>query len=265
MTRKRNRKFNPKKQLQIGHLRERDKKREKFVQKLKEVIEAYDTTHALHMAALTDFMGHDIKNCVQSMDAVLSANASGLDATQVESLKQQISIIRQIISNFSEIMPNAVQSQFKIHSLVGMIESLTRDLCKKNGIRFNKEFPDDIELSVNAHYHSLLQMLHNLMINAVTHLKSIENGTVLLKIAVDLENNWLYLSVYDNGSDVDKSLLEKIFEFGFSTTNGTGIGLFHARYICELNNGYLEYKHSDKEDYTKYFLISLPIRRISDE
>ena len=259
MTRKRNRHFNPQQQLQLGHLRERDKKREKFVHKLKEVIDAYDTTHALHMAALTDFMGHDIKNCVQSMDSVLSANTEGLDSTQVESLKQQIGIIRQTISNFSEMIPNAAQSQFKIHSLVGMVESLTRDLCRKNGVRFNKEFPNDMELSVTAHYHSLLQMLHNLMINAVTHLKSFENGAVLLKIAVDLENNWFYLSVHDNGDSLDESLLDKIFEFGFSTTGGTGIGLFHARYICELNDGHLDYKPSDKEGSTKCFLISLPI------
>lgn len=264
--RKRNRNFRPKVQKGIGHLSDQIAMQERKIQLLTNTIDAAEQSHSLYMAALTNFLGHDIKNCVQSMDAILSAySVSELTDDHIFSLKNQLNTIRQTIVNFSEMMPNADQSFFKLSTLIGTAESITKDLVKGNGIEFRKIFPREIELSVQAHYHSLLQVLHNLIINACTHLKGRSEAKLLLYASVDLDEKKLYLAVYDNGDPIPMSLQEKIFRFGYSTTGGSGIGLFHARYICNISNGSLHYKASDKSEYTKCFQVVLPIRNLDHE
>lgn len=270
--RKRNRNFRPQTQKQIGHLRDERRRQQDEIRRFGEILEASEASRGIYIAALANFMGHDIKNCIQSMDAVLSANtAEELTDRHVDSLRQQIRIIRQTIANFSEMIPaNVVQNIFKVHTLVGMLESLTRDLLKQNGVYFVKDLPSDQELSVSMDYHSLLQMLHNLMINAATHLKGRPDAAILLKVrlhwADEGENSGtLLFSVYDNGAAIDEKMQQKVFEFGVSTTGGSGIGLFHARYVCQLNGGSLDYAPSDIVGYTKCFLASLPITNLDKE
>jgi len=41
----------------------------------------------------------------------------------------------------------------------------------------------------------------------------------------------LYIS--DDGIGIDDDKLDKIFDFGFTTTDGSGIGLFHVKEIIE--------------------------------
>lgn len=270
--RKRNRNFRPQTQKQIGHLRDERRRQQDEIRRFGEILEASEASHGIYIAALANFMGHDIKNCVQSMDAVLTANTvDELTERHVDSLRQQIDIIRQTIANFSKMMPSdAAQNIFKVHTAVGMLESLTRDLLKQSGVRFTKDLPSDQELSVSMDYHSLLQMLHNLMINAVSHLRGRPDAAVLLKVRLDWADEeetggMLHFSLYDNGAAVEEKMREKIFEFGVSSTGGSGIGLFHARYVCQLNGGSLDYAPSDIVGYTKCFLASLPITNLDKE
>lgn len=57
---------------------------------------------------------------------------------------------------------------------------------------------------------------------------------------------------------INEKDVEKIFDFGYSTTDGSGIGLYHAKYLCELFNGKIEVRF-EKNDYCKTFLVHLPI------
>jgi two-component system sensor histidine kinase PilS (NtrC family) len=51
-----------------------------------------------------------------------------------------------------------------------------------------------------------------------------------------------YLDIIDNGTGIDPELAEKIFEPFFTTkSNGTGLGLYIAREICESNQSHLDY------------------------
>jgi len=270
--RKRNRKFRPQIQKQIGHLHDERRRQQDEIQRFGEILEASEASRGIYIAALANFMGHDIKNCVQSMDAVLTANtADELTERHVASLRQQIEIIRQTIANFSKMMPSdAAQNIFKVHTVVGMLESLTRDLLKQNEVRFVKDLPSDQELSVSMDYHSLLQMLHNLMINAVSHLRGYPDAAVLLKVRLDWTDEGqtdgiLHFSLYDNGAEIEDKMREKIFEFGVSTTGGSGVGPVFAPPVCQLNGGSLDYAPSDTEGYTKCFLASLPIRNLDKE
>ena len=47
------------------------------------------------------------------------------------------------------------------------------------------------------------------------------------------QNNKVVLIVKDNGHGIKKEFIDKVFDFRFSTTNGSGLGLYHVKKIIE--------------------------------
>lgn len=231
--------------------------------RLRHDIDAVHQVHSRYIALFSHFLSHDIKNCVQSIDMTLSANSlEELSNDHIKAMKQQLQIIRETLANFTDMNPHGELGVFKINSLIGNVEVLNRDLLKQSGVSFHKELFNDIELKVNYPFHSLLQILSNLIINACTHLveTKIQQPSILLKIAINQEKQMVYLYLYDNGNEIDGKEQAKIFDYGYTTSpNGSGIGLYHVRYVCKTLYGTVEYIKSDLPNYTKAFLISLPL------
>jgi len=110
--------------------------------------------------------------------------------------------------------------------------------------------PEQIEYSVTAHDlevyidPSLLhQVVWNLCLNAVNHARRDGTG---LKIRLEGYRAGsaatVRLDIIDNGQGIQADMSDKIFEPFFTTrNNGTGLGLYIAREICESNQAQLEY------------------------
>jgi signal transduction histidine kinase len=60
-------------------------------------------------------------------------------------------------------------------------------------------------------------------------------GTVTVEIIS--HGSELVIKVRDNGCGIPRENIDKIFDFGFTTTNGTGLGLFHVKDIVENLGG----------------------------
>lgn len=60
------------------------------------------------------------------------------------------------------------------------------------------------------------------------------------------EESNLTLSFRDNGNGIPKDIVDKIFEFRYSNTDGSGIGLYHVGSILEKYNSEIEYVPSKK-------------------
>lgn len=63
-----------------------------------------------------------------------------------------------------------------------------------------------------------------------------------LKIDMDVQNDILLITFIDDGEGLDKGINKhmQIFEKGFSTTSGSGLGLFHSKQILTELNGKIE-------------------------
>ena len=237
-----------------------------LIEALKKNIDATEKAHSLHIEALSNFLGHDMKNSIQNMDAILSTyQADEITERHLESLRAQLGMIREVMSNFSQLTPHGEHSIFKVNALIGATEALIRPTLGDCNVHFSKELLSDIDLRVKYPFHSLLQVFTNLIINACNHLQNFQQRAVLFKIAIEQENQNLLFSIYDTGAKECDIELDKIFKYGYSTTGGSGIGLYHARYICEMLHGRIECKESDKDGFSKRFVITLPFKRLDDE
>jgi two-component system sensor histidine kinase PilS (NtrC family) len=86
----------------------------------------------------------------------------------------------------------------------------------------------------------LQQIMTNLCQNAFRHAGV--NPEVLLK-ARHSEHNVVQLDIIDNGNGIAPEIADQIFEPFYTTaTSGTGLGLYIARELCEINQAHLAYQ-----------------------
>jgi signal transduction histidine kinase len=227
------------------------------LQNVFKAVDALTLSHDNHISYLGNFARHDIKNSIQSMDSILSTHdANDITDENILSLKTNLKVIRETIDNFSKLVPYSKDEKFEIKNLIIAVELLTRNDLYNSKIKLIKELPKDVDIYLNLPFQSVLQMFNNLFINAIKSLEGIKNPTIKLFAYVD--EDFLTIEIIDNGLQIEEKNKEKIFDFGYSTTGGSGIGLYHAKYLCDLFKGKIEIRPAD-DSYTKAFLIHLPI------
>jgi two-component system sensor histidine kinase PilS (NtrC family) len=98
--------------------------------------------------------------------------------------------------------------------------------------------PPDIQVQIDpGHLH---QVLTNLCENALRHARG-DSAPVRLRVR-RTESGLVYLDVIDNGPGIDPATAEQMFEPFYTTaTSGTGLGLYIARELCEINQAQLSY------------------------
>jgi signal transduction histidine kinase len=221
-------------------------------------IDAIGKSHDTHITMLSNFARHDIKNSVQSMDSILGANTlEELTPQHLENLKLNLNIIRETIENFSRLVPYSENDYFNFDQLVTAVELLNRENFYINKIKLIKEIPE-ADYNFNLPFQSVLQMINNIIINAS---KAFDDSETQRKIKIEatFDHKFFYLKIYDNASKISFKDINSIFDYGVSSTGGSGIGLYHAKYLCNLYKGKIEVLELPEiDEYNKFFLITLP-------
>lgn len=73
-------------------------------------------------------------------------------------------------------------------------------------------------------------------------------------ISFKLVNESLEISIKNDGKNINPSDAERIFELGYTTTSGSGIGLFHIKKILNDMGGEI-FLNVDNKEYTEFIII----------
>lgn len=89
----------------------------------------------------------------------------------------------------------------------------------------------------------LQQLMFNLWDNAFRH-GGRDGVAIVIRVSAGTERNGRHwLDIADNGPGIPPEVVDKIFEPFFTTSHGgTGLGLYLARELCELNQARLSYQ-----------------------
>ena len=257
--RKRNKKYIPKKGNNPVSLNNRIKELREELSRHGKNIDAISKSHDIHITMLSNFARHDIKNSIQSIDSVISTNSPDeINEDHLNTIKLNLKIMRETIDNFSKLVPHSDKNKFSYHNLITAVELLNRNDFYENNITLIKENKVNQDIYFSLPFQSVIQMINNIVINAMKSLDKIPSDRKI-KFSVSLQNNFFTLDIFDNGEEVEKKIEERIFEYGISNTGGSGIGLHHAEYLCNLYDGTIKYYPLENKEFTKYFSISLPI------
>ncbi|MCZ4693783.1 ATP-binding protein [Ancylomarina euxinus] len=152
------------------------------------------------------------------------------------------------ITNFATKKNYNLESEFIEDDLLFFIQSYINDVSKKVSKTFDED-PMNFEILDKVKepfYHEFAILgvtiiLDNLFKNAS------KAGSTLISITMKLEGNALKVFVIDNGEGVKLSVLERIFEFGVTTTDGSGMGLYHVKELMQQMNGTVEINPTNKK------------------
>lgn len=162
--------------------------------------------------------------------------------------KQSIADQLKIISHVQEIL--SIQRQYvvgkqtermpvNIRGVINDSVAMLFGTLEKKGIEFHLDAPA-LSPKIKGDRTQLMQVLLNLLKNAVDAFTVLEQPQKEIKVSVEEKNQQIIVTIRDNGKGFDAITADNIFERGFTTrAEGTGLGLDNCRKIIESHQGSL--------------------------
>lgn len=151
------------------------------------------------------------------------------------------------------------------------LEEIIKNVLVKNKkimIRNNMQVEtENTEVSAYTDEKWLEFILNQIIINAIQYRKE-KNPKIIIALKENKES--VQLSIKDNGIGIKKSEIDRVFDKGFTGTNGrnqkksTGIGLYLCKRLCEELGMTIEAKSVEKEC-TDIIIIIPRNKKINEE
>jgi putative PEP-CTERM system histidine kinase len=205
---------------------------------------------------MSAFFVHDLKNLASKLSLTMQNLPTHFDnpefrsdalraisdsVAKINTISSGLSLLRQkIVLQLAETDLNGLVTT-TINMLNGFKASITQDL---------KPLP---KLLIDSE--QIQKVLTNLILNAN---EAVGNGGEI-RVATEQKDNWILLSVSDNGCGMSKEFVENSLFHPFKTTKkqGMGIGLFHSKMIVEAHHGRIEVE--SEEGRGSAFRVFLPL------
>jgi two-component system sensor histidine kinase VicK len=121
---------------------------------------------------------------------------------------------------------------------------------------------DDDDIIVYADKERIMQVLGNLLINA---LKFSKQGTITIHTEQSNDKSQLTVKVIDTGLGIDHALLLRLFtKFATKSDKGTGLGLYISKSIVEAHGGKI-WAENNPDAKGATFTFTLPIQKPHQE
>jgi len=211
-------------------------------------------------------VAHEIKNPLTPMKLSIqylqkaidnnSTNVKEMTANVARTLIEQIDHLSKIASDFSQFanIGNIKNEVFNLHDVIGSITSLYE---ATEGLNFTWRRVEQ-RIMVMMDRTQINRLFTNLLQNAIE--ASHERDEKQITIEEELEEDYILISISDNGEGIPEATQEKIFMPNFTTkSSGTGLGLAMSKAIVEQAKGSIWFETTEFTGTT--FYIRLPILR----
>ena len=176
-------------------------------------------------------------------------------------LIQNMSSTIEDFSNFFK--PEKKKQHFMLHESIEEALHILKRVLKRDMIQVQTTYEDAMVLGISNEF---TQVIVNLLKNSRDAF--VENGVLIREIHIEIKKDaeFAYVSVEDNAGGIAEKERYKIFEPYFTTkhaSQGTGLGLFMSKMICEKGfNGSLDV--SSKKGMTT-FSMKIPLEMSNEK
>ena len=190
-------------------------------------------------------VAHEIKNPLTPMRLSVQSFERKFDPTDPDiatkvaeyskTLIQQIDTMSNIASAFSNFAEMPAQQNETLN--VGKIVKLALDIFTEEYIHF---VSDEDEIVAKLDRTQLIRVVTNLVKNAIQAVPDVESPRIL--VSVTSENDFVLITVADNGIGIEDEFKDKVFEPKFTTkSSGMGLGLGMVKNIVETYKGSIDF------------------------
>jgi signal transduction histidine kinase len=152
----------------------------------------------------------------------------------LENISDTVVYLSQTIDDFQTYFrPDKELNDVDINELIEKAISFVEPRLKKTRIKI--EFNPNEKMLVTTYSNELIQVLLNIINNAIDELISREIKDPFIKINFYNREKNLIITIEDNAGGIKKEHIDSIFEPYFSTKgkNGTGLGLYMSQMIMQ--------------------------------
>lgn len=200
------------------------------------------------LARLTASIAHEIRNPLGAITNAAqllaeSGQQRGDDQRLVEIIEDHSRRMNVIIENITQLSRRDRVSQLRVSLHPWMQEFLQQFMGPNDLPPGSVVFEGAENLTACVDPDQLYQVVVNLCTNALRHCPSYDGGAPLVRIQAGTRGNGQpFIDVIDSGAGIAPEVVDNIFDPFFTTTpQGTGLGLYIARELCEGNGGQLDY------------------------
>ena len=205
---------------------------------------------------------HEIKTPLAASKLIISNNPSEVTLSLQEEIEKVEGFVEQALFYARSTNPEK-DYIIKELSLQECVSKVIRKHSKSFIYQKIKIQLDDLELSVYSDSKWLEFILDQIISNALKYTPK-EVGTI--HIWTTSTDNMISLHIQDNGSGISSSELGRIFEKGFTGTNGrlnekaTGMGLYSCKTLC--NKLYLGIRAESVQGQGTTIILDFPISKL---
>jgi signal transduction histidine kinase len=233
----------------------------------------------------TTSLANDLEN--KTKESIFKSSILGTEKEQILGLQHQIYHSSSRVNRNIKLLLNSFNlgdlsdKQKKYMSVIALeadkITSISNFITKANFnltasdisvdiISFIKEYIQELYLSNNKMIDSDLKISNFIEMNNnfIIRIRPLEITTMIdnliqnaekanaskIEFKYKIDANKVHIQIIDNGNGITENNLEKIFEMGYTTTSGSGIGLYNTQSIVRRMNGSISVKSNSIEGTT---------------
>lgn len=215
-------------------------------------------------------ISHDLRNPFQAFLGLSNILAEELPNLQLEEIQKIASSMKNSAENLANLLENLLiwsqtqrgvikfnPTKINLKKGIDSIISFVGEMAKNKLIEIRSNVNES--LNIYADEQMFDSLLHNILFNALKFTK--RNGEI--KITAELNNdNFVQISVSDNGIGMDQNMLENLFKLdvqenrkGTEGEPSTGLGLIICKEYIEKHNGSIWAQSADNIGSTFHFTL----------
>ena len=175
------------------------------------------------------------------------------------SMIEQINSLSAIATAFSDFAKMPKADRVKV-DLIERIRSSVEMFESNEHVNFKLDLPKNRVVPVFADKKQIMIVFSNLIQNAIQSIPRDREG--LVRVSLKRDNDYVLLSIKDNGKGISSDIQDKLFRPNFTTkSGGMGMGLAIVKNIVENSQGQIWYQ--TKQDEGTVFYLKLPVYKES--
>lgn len=213
-------------------------------------------------------LSHHIKNILQGLRSGSYLLEMGLNEKKHEFLQQGWSIVQKNQDKIYNLVMDMLsiskdrEPAWEIGSLssvVADVVELMESRAREFGVSLETKFaPDMPDIAFDAE--GIHRMVLNILTNAIDAVEGVENARIMLETTFDLNEEFAFINIVDNGCGIPPDQLQRIFQIFASTkgSRGSGLGLAVSEKIAREHGGHISVV--SKINKGSRFTIHIPLR-----